>query len=105
MTKQLDTNNIDMSKPKRVKPLLKWSVMLLSVLTLSLLFEGWRQIRTALTVEHLALLFIGIFGTAVLLWLQAFWIYIEEKSKSTLKKKIVHFDRLQEYLEKRGRHD
>ncbi len=43
----------------------------------------------------------GILATAFLLWLQAFWIYLEEKSKGTLRKKIVHFDRLQEYLEKK----
>ena len=90
------------TKIRRVKPLVKWLVILLSILALSLVFEGWRQIKTGLTMEHLFVFLAGIASTALLLWIQAFWIYIEEKSKGTLKKKIVHFDRLHEYLGKRG---
>jgi len=101
-------SNINNSKSKvwRIKPSIKWTVMLLSILALSLFFEGSRQIRASITIGHIALLFSGILSTVFLLWLQAFWIYMEEKSKGSLKKKVVHFDRLQEYLEnKRGQHD
>ena len=75
--------------------------MVLSILALSLVFEGWRQVKDSMTAWHLAILISGTVSTIFLLWLQAFWIYVEEKSKGTLKKKIVHFDRLQEYLQKR----
>jgi hypothetical protein len=89
-------------KIRRPKRLLKWSVVILSIFAMSLIFEGWRQLKTGLTLEHSLVLLLGIFSTAVLLWIQAFWIYVEEKSKGTLKKKIVHFDRLDEYLQKKG---
>ena len=36
----------------------------------------------------------------LLVWLQGLWIYVEEKSKGTLKEeRLTHFDRLEEYLQ------
>jgi len=81
MTIQTPSKNMDQPKVKvrRPKPLLKWSVIIVSIFALSLVFEGWRQIKTGLTLQHGLVLFVGIFLTAVLLWIQAFWIYVEEK--------------------------
>jgi len=88
-------------KTWRVKPSIKITVMVLSILALSLFFEGWRQVKSSMTAWHFIIMVSGTVTTIFLLWMQAFWIYVEEKSKGTLKKKIVHFDRLQEYLAKR----
>ena len=108
MTQQIPHVNISTASPTvwRVKRSIKTFVIVLSILALSLVFEGWRQINNGMTAGHTAVLFGGLVSTAFLLWLQAFWIYMEEKSKGTLKKKVVHFDRLQEYIEqKRGQKD
>ena|ERR1700722_8983227 len=104
-TQIIPTNNKEEAKAKiwRIKKSIKFTVIILSILALSLFFEGWRQIKTGITAGHLAILISGILSTIVLLWVQAFWIYVEEKAKGNLKKKVVHFDRLEKYLqEKRG---
>ena len=103
MTVQSPIVNIKDTSVKiwRVKPSIKIAVMALSILALSLFFEGWREVKTALTAGSFAILVSGILTTVFLLWIQAFWIYIEEKQKGTLKKKIIHFDKLQSYIEKR----
>jgi uncharacterized membrane protein YozB (DUF420 family) len=90
-------------KTWRVKPSIKITVIVLSILALSLFFEGWRQVKSSMTVWHFAIMLSGTVTTILLLWVQAFWIYVEEKSKGTLKKKVLHFDRLQEYLENKRR--
>jgi hypothetical protein len=103
MTVQIiPTKDIQETKVKtwRLKSSIKLTVMVLSILALSLFFEGWRQVKSSMTTGHCAMLVSGTVATVFLLWVQAFWIYIEEKSKGTLKKKIVHFDRLQKYLAK-----
>jgi hypothetical protein len=66
-----------------------------ATLSLSLFFEGFRQVSHEPSIPHLALLLLGIVFTALMVWLQAFWIYIEEKSKGSLAKKVVHFDKLE----------
>jgi len=85
----------------KIKAKVKILALIFSAITLSWCFEGFRQIKTAPTLAHYGLLVVGIISTALLLWIQAFWIYIEEKSKGTLAKKVIHFDHLQEWLEKR----
>lgn len=89
------------TKGLKVKPKVKILVLIFSAITLSWCFEGFRQIKAAPTLAHYGLLCLGVISTALLLWVQAFWIYVEEKSKGTLAKKVVHFDRLQEWLEQR----
>jgi len=103
MTAPIPTVDIKEATMKtwRVKPSIKIAVVLLSILALSLFFEGWRQVKSSMTAWHFAIMVSGTVTTIFLLWVQAFWIYMEEKSKGTLKKKIVHFDRLQRYLENR----
>ncbi len=74
---------------------------MLSVLALSWFFEGIRQIQNGLTISHIFVLMGGIVSTAILLWVQGFWIYLEEKRKGTLRKKIEHFDKLEEYWQRK----
>jgi hypothetical protein len=74
-----------------------------ATLSLSLFFEGYRQVSREPSFTHFALLIAGIVLTALLIWLQAFWIYIEEKSKGSLKKTVVHFDKLEGILLRRAR--
>jgi len=94
------------NKRFKVRLPIKMAVIILSVFALSWFFEGLRQIQNGLTLIH-ALVFIGgVVSTAILLWLQGFWIYLEEKHKGTLRKKIAHFDKLEEYWErKKSRND
>lgn len=82
----------------KVKSPVKLLALVSSVIALSWFFEGYRRVSQSPTVPHLTVLILGIASTAFLLWLQAFWIYIEEKSKGTLNKQIAHFDRLEKYL-------
>lgn len=72
-----------------------------SVVTLSWFFAGWRQIHEAGGVSDWVLLFAGIYLTALFLGLQAYWIYFEEKSKGTLKKRIEFFEKANSLIETR----
>jgi hypothetical protein len=63
-----------------------------SVVTLSWLFAGWRQVNESGAIADWALLLVGILSTAVLLLLQGYWIYIEEKVKGSLKKNIALYE-------------
>jgi hypothetical protein len=83
----------------KIKLPIKLFTLACSVIALSWVFEGYRQVSQSPSLSHVALLTTGILLTGFLLWLQAFWIYIEEKSKGKLTKQIIHFDRLQKYLE------
>jgi hypothetical protein len=85
-------------RPLKVKFQAKAVALVLSVLSLSWFFEGVRQLKQSPDVGHIAFLVVPVLATLLLLWVQAFWIYIEEKSKGTLKKTVVHFDRIEEWL-------
>ncbi len=89
-----------MTNRLKLKSPVKFLAFIASVITLSWFFEGCRRFSQIPSLEHLFILLLGIFATAFLVWLQALWIYIEEKSKGTLQKRIVHFDRLQQYFER-----
>jgi dolichyl-phosphate-mannose--protein O-mannosyl transferase len=93
---------IDHAQSSRLKVKLPYKLLALgcSVIALSWFFEGYRQVSQSPSIAHCAVLVLGVMTTAFLLWLQAFWIYVEEKSKGTLNKEILHFDRLQKYLER-----
>jgi hypothetical protein len=82
----------------KIKFQVKALALVFSVLSLSWFFEGVRQIKTGVTFGHCVLLLSATVLTLALLWIQAFWIYLEEKSKGTLKKTVVHFDRLEQWL-------
>jgi hypothetical protein len=90
----------------KVRLPIKLTVIFLSVLALSWFFEGLRQIQKGFTLAHALVFLGGIISTAILLWVQGFWIYLEEKYKGTLRKKIEHFDKLEAYWQrKKNRND
>ncbi len=89
-------------KSFKVKLPIRLAVIVLSVLALSWFFEGWRQINKGFTLSHILVFVSGTLITAVLLWLQGFWIYLEEKYKGTLRKKIEHFEKLEQSWFKKG---
>ncbi len=86
----------------KVKTPIKLLALVCSVVALSWFFEGYRQVSQSPSITHVAVLILGIASTVFFLWLQAFWIYVEEKSKGTLTKQIAHFDRLYNYFENRA---
>jgi hypothetical protein len=86
------------SRPLKVKFQVKVLALVLSVISLSWFFEGMRQIKQSVSPGHIALLVASVLSTFLLLWVQAFWIYLEEKSKGTLKKKVAHFDKMEDWL-------
>jgi hypothetical protein len=86
----------------KVKFQVKLAAFVAATLSLSLFFEGFRQVSREPSYPHFALLIAGTALTALLIWLQAFWIYIEEKSKGSLSKKVVHFDKLESVFLRRG---
>jgi hypothetical protein len=65
-----------------------------SVVTLSWFFAGWRQVNEAQTLANWLLLLAGIVLTVLLLGLQGYWIYFEEKAKGTLRKRVELFERI-----------
>jgi len=79
----------------KVKFQVKLVAFIAATFFLSIFFEGYRQVSKEPSLFHFALLLIGTVMTGLLIWLQAFWIYIEEKSKGALTKKVVHFDKLE----------
>lgn len=70
-----------------------------SVISLSWFFEGWRKVNEAATAMHFGILIGGTLLTLALIGMQAYWIYIEEKTRGTLKKRIGVFDKIESYLE------
>jgi hypothetical protein len=73
-----------------------WGAKLLafaaSVIALSWFFAGWRQVNETQTIFAWLLLFGGIAGTLLLLGLQGYWMYFEEKAKGSLRKRIKLFE-------------
>ena len=82
----------------KVKFQAKAVALVLSILSLSWFFEGVRHWKQSPDLGHAAFLVVPVLTTLLLLWVQAFWIYIEEKSRGTLRKTVVHFDRIEEWL-------
>jgi hypothetical protein len=78
----------------------KAAAFVLTVLTLSWFFEGTREIKDGLTVMHVGMLALGTVSTLLMLGVQGYWIYFEEKHKGTLKKRIDLFERIHAALEK-----
>ncbi len=92
---EIKDSSAESAKGLKLKFAVKLVGFLAATLSLSLIFEGWRQINQSPSSAHWALLLVAIVLTTFLLWVQAFWIYIEEKSKGTLKRRVSHFDKLE----------
>src|SRR5580658_1325096 len=73
---------------------MKAIAFVLAVIALSWFFEGWREVQKGPTLLHCAVLFAGTTATLLMLGVQGYWIYIEEKLKGTLKKRIGLFERI-----------
>lgn len=81
-----------------------WSVrcsaFALSVWTLSLFFAGWREINTVGGVVAVLTLASGVVLTGLLLFIQGYWIYFDEKNKGGLRREIKSYDGLHSFLDK-----
>jgi hypothetical protein len=85
----------------KVKFSLKAAAFCASVLTLSWFFEGWRRIHQNLGFVSVSILIAGVVCTLGLIAVQAFWIYVEEKQKGALLRRIGLFEKLHENLVQR----
>lgn len=97
MAKQLKA--ID-EKPRKVHWAFRMTAFAASVITLSWFFAGWRQIQETGLFADWLLLACGTAFTVLLLGVQAYWIYFEEKDKGTLKKRIDLFEKMHLRLNK-----
>lgn len=77
-------------------------VFILTIISLSWFFEGLRQIQQSFSLPHIGLLLIGILATVLLVGVQSYWIYLEEKSKGTLKRRIQFFETLYQRSQKQA---
>lgn len=73
----------------------KFLAFALTTITLSWFFEGCREIGHV-SFYSVAMLLGGTVGTLALLGLQGYWIYIEEKLKGNLRKRIDIFEAIYE---------
>jgi hypothetical protein len=89
-------------RQQKVKFALKAAAFIATVLTLSWFFEGCREVRTGWTVSHIAVLTLGTLTTVFMLGVQGYWIYIEEKVKGTLKRRVGLFERIYAWSQKRN---
>ena len=65
-----------------------------TTVALSWFFEGWREINSNLTPAHVFVIVAGTALTLALLAVQGYWIYIEEKLRGTLKKRIGFYENI-----------
>lgn len=65
-----------------------------AVLGLSWFFEGSRQIAEAVNFSSVGYLLLGTVATVLFMGILAYWIYVEEKSKGTLKVRFGFFEKL-----------
>lgn len=101
------TDNLESTKPLKMSLRVKTIAFICTVLTLSWFFEGWRQINAGFTFPHFAMFAWGTFSTLAMLSVQGYWIYVEEKTKGTLKQRIEIFERVyasmpQRQLDRKG---
>ncbi len=79
---------------KKVKLSYKLTNFVACVIALSWFFEGTRKIQESASVPHILILVAGTLFTLIFLGVHSFWIYVEEKSKGTLKKRIALFEKI-----------
>lgn len=72
----------------------KIAAFAVSVISLSWFFAGWRQLHEAPTLANWLLLAGGVASTILLLGLQGYWIYFDEKSKGRLRKRIELYEKI-----------
>lgn len=80
----------------------KWSAFVASVVTLSWFFAGWRQVNESGQLTDWAVLFGGTLSTALLLFVQGYWIYCEEKERGRLTKRVVVYEKIKAHLDSRA---
>lgn len=100
---------VDSSSNKKVRNVkVKFShklfVFVGAVISLSWFFEGWRKVQESLSIEHVAILLIGTILTIFFVGIHAYWIYLEEKLKGTLKKRIELFERIYDFFTSKEDH-
>lgn len=78
---------------------IRYSAFIASVFTLSLFFAGWRELMEQGRMSGAFLLATGVVSTLLLLGLQGYWIYFEEKNKGTLRRHIRLFEALHKFIE------
>src|SRR3954463_10100880 len=71
-----------------------------SVMTLSWFFAGWRAVNESTALGGWLLLIGATAGTVLLLGLQGYWIYIDEKHKGSLKRRINIYEKIYAKLNK-----
>lgn len=85
-------------KPTKVRLPIRLFAFTLTVITLSWFFEGWREIQKEPSLISCSYLFFGTAFTLLLLAVQGYWIYIEEKSTGKLVRKVKLFDKIEAKL-------
>lgn len=65
-----------------------------AVIGLSWFFEGSRQLAEGVSLSSLGYLLLGTVATVIFIGILAYWIYVEEKSKGTLKVRFGFFEKL-----------
>ncbi len=78
---------------------IKWSVFIASVITLSWFFAGWRQVNESGQIGDWAILVGGTLSTILLIGVQGYWIYFEEKAKGRLMKRVELFEKIKARLD------
>jgi hypothetical protein len=86
------------ASPLKISMTLKVVLFCFSVVTLSWFFEGARQCKDAATPQGLSYLIGGTLLTLLLVFLQAFLIYCEERAKGRRTRKIALFDKWYGFL-------
>jgi hypothetical protein len=90
------------SAPVKVRFSIKAVVFILAIFSLSWVFESFRQIHQGATLSRMAFLLFSILMTTLWLSIHSYWIYIEEKSKGTLRRRIELFERIYAHYHKRA---
>jgi hypothetical protein len=74
-----------------------------TVITLSWFFEGWREVSRSVTPPHVLVLVAGTTLTLVLLMVQGYWVYVEEKLKGNLRKRFGLYEKIYERFQSKKR--
>ncbi len=72
-----------------------------SVISLSWFFAGWRQVNEHGGIADWGVLAGGTAATLLLLSVQGYWIYFDEKGKGNLTKTVKLFDQIDKFLQDR----